>query len=169
MGNVGAGEILVILLVGLIVLGPTKLPHAVRQVGRFVGELRRIGAGFRQELRDAVEEPVMQTKATLAAADPRNVLKTTGASGPPASKPTRAGEPQRTTASPPNQRASSPTSPPATASPAEEQAQEAKSVGNVGDGAAGGSGDPVVGREAGSAAGTADGTDGEIPDADGSR
>lgn len=166
MGNVGAGEILVILLVGLVVLGPTKLPHAVRQVGRFVGELRRIGAGFRQELRDAVEEPVMQTKATLAAADPRNVLKSTAASGPPASNATREGGPQRTTASPPSERASSPTSTPATGSPPEEKAHRANSVGG---GSASGSSDPVAGREPGSAAGSADDTGGEIPDADGSR
>ena len=75
MFNIGSGEVLVILLVGLIVLGPAKLPGAVRQVGRFAGEVRRIGASFRQELRDAVEEPIQQTKATLAAADPRSAIK----------------------------------------------------------------------------------------------
>ena len=55
MGNLGGGEILVILLVALIVLGPTKLPPAIRQVGRVVGEIRRIGQGFQQELREAAE------------------------------------------------------------------------------------------------------------------
>ena len=72
MGNVGGGEILVILLVALIVLGPTKLPTAIRQVGRFIGEVRRIGTGFQQELREATEplrEPLKETKATLQAAD----------------------------------------------------------------------------------------------------
>ncbi len=72
MGNLGGGEVLVILLVALVVLGPTKLPTALRQFGRFVGEVRRIGAGFQQELRDATEplsEPLRETKATLRAAD----------------------------------------------------------------------------------------------------
>ncbi len=72
MGNLGGGEVLVILLVALIVLGPTKLPTAIRQVGRFMGEIRRIGAGFQQELREAAEplsEPLRETKATLKAAD----------------------------------------------------------------------------------------------------
>jgi len=32
--NVGTPELLLILLVGLIVLGPTKLPEAARQVGK---------------------------------------------------------------------------------------------------------------------------------------
>ena len=59
---------LVILLVALVVLGPTKLPTAIRQVGRVVGELRRIGAGFQQELREATE-PLRETQATLKAAD----------------------------------------------------------------------------------------------------
>ena len=66
MGNLGGGEVLVILLVALIVLGPTKLPPAIRQVGRVVGEMRRIGQGFQQELRDAAQ-PLQETKETLKA------------------------------------------------------------------------------------------------------
>ncbi len=68
MGNLGGGEILVILLVALIVLGPTKLPPAVRQVGKVVGEIRRIGQGFQQELREAAE-PLRDATADLKAAD----------------------------------------------------------------------------------------------------
>ena len=34
MGNLGGGEILVILLVALLVLGPSKLPDAARQLGK---------------------------------------------------------------------------------------------------------------------------------------
>jgi sec-independent protein translocase protein TatB len=56
--NVGTPELLVILLVALIVLGPAKLPDAARQVGRFVGELRKVSTGFQSELRDAMQEPV---------------------------------------------------------------------------------------------------------------
>lgn len=58
MFNVGTPELLVILLVALIVLGPNKLPDAARQVGRFMGELRRMSSGFQSELRDAMKEPV---------------------------------------------------------------------------------------------------------------
>ena len=58
MLNVGGGEFLVILLVGLIVLGPQKLPEAARQIGRVMTELRKISSGFQQELRDALDEPV---------------------------------------------------------------------------------------------------------------
>ncbi len=73
MGNLGGAEILVILLVALIVLGPTKLPPAVRQIGKFVGEIRRLGQGFQQELREA-SKPLVETTETLRAADPRNAI-----------------------------------------------------------------------------------------------
>ena len=68
MGNLGGGEILVILLVALIVLGPTKLPPAIRQVGKVVGEIRRIGQGFQEELREAAK-PLHEATADLKAAD----------------------------------------------------------------------------------------------------
>ena len=58
MFNVGTPELLVILLVALLVLGPNKLPEAARQVGRAMSELRRLSSGFQSELRDAMQEPV---------------------------------------------------------------------------------------------------------------
>ena len=59
MFNLGGGEILVILLVALIVLGPTRLPDAARQVGKAMNELRRVSTGFQNELRSAVDEVTM--------------------------------------------------------------------------------------------------------------
>ena len=61
MLNLGTGEVLVILVVALVVLGPDKLPGAARQAGRWLGELRRVSSGFQAELRDALQEPVDQT------------------------------------------------------------------------------------------------------------
>jgi sec-independent protein translocase protein TatB len=68
MFNVGGGELLVIVLVALIVLGPQRLPDAVRTVGRVVGEVRRISSGFQQELRDAFED----SDVAAAASTPRH-------------------------------------------------------------------------------------------------
>jgi sec-independent protein translocase protein TatB len=56
MFNVGGGELLVIMLLALIVLGPQKLPGAVRQAGRVMGEVRRISSGFQQELKQAIDD-----------------------------------------------------------------------------------------------------------------
>ena len=55
MFNVGGGDLLVIMLIALIVLGPRRLPDAAKQVGRVVGDLRRISSGFQQELKDAFD------------------------------------------------------------------------------------------------------------------
>jgi sec-independent protein translocase protein TatB len=56
MFNVGSGELLVILLLALIVLGPEKLPDAARKVGNVVAELRRMSQGFQDEVRRAMED-----------------------------------------------------------------------------------------------------------------
>ena len=61
MFNVGGGEILVILLVALIVLGPAQLPKAARQVGHVTAEIRRISSGFQQELTSALEAEERRT------------------------------------------------------------------------------------------------------------
>jgi sec-independent protein translocase protein TatB len=56
MFNVGGGELLVIMLLALIILGPQRLPTAARTVGRVMGDLRRISSGFQQELKDAFDD-----------------------------------------------------------------------------------------------------------------
>lgn len=58
MFNIGGPEVLVILVLALIVLGPQRLPDAARQIGKFMGELRRMSSGFQQELRSAMDDPV---------------------------------------------------------------------------------------------------------------
>lgn len=78
MGTLGPAEILVILLVALLVLGPERLPDAARKVGQFVGEVRKIGSGFQNELRDAMNV----TTTGPDQPDP----KATAATGGPASE-----------------------------------------------------------------------------------
>ena len=63
MGNLGGGEILVILLVALLVLGPSKLPDAARQLGKAVAEFRKVSGGFQRELRAALEPEPEPTPA----------------------------------------------------------------------------------------------------------
>ena len=47
-------EMMVIFVVALLVLGPTKLPEAGRQVGKALAELRKWSSGVQAELRDAM-------------------------------------------------------------------------------------------------------------------
>src|SRR5688500_11248955 len=58
MGSIGAPEILVILVVALLVLGPDRLPEAARQAGRVLAEVKRMSSGFQAELRDAMQTPI---------------------------------------------------------------------------------------------------------------
>jgi sec-independent protein translocase protein TatB len=57
MFNVTGGELLLILVMALIVLGPERLPDAARQLGKALGQLRDISGSFQREIRDAFEEP----------------------------------------------------------------------------------------------------------------
>ncbi len=55
MFNVGGGEIIVVLLLALLVLGPDKLPATAKKVGKFLHEFRRMTSGFEQEVRKAMD------------------------------------------------------------------------------------------------------------------
>lgn len=64
MFNLSGSEIVVILLLALVVLGPEKLPEAIRRFGRLYGELRRMSKGFQSEFKDAFDEPMRELRAT---------------------------------------------------------------------------------------------------------
>jgi Tat protein translocase TatB subunit len=61
--SLGPAEILVILVVALIVLGPKRLPEAGRQVGKAIAEIRRWTTDVKSDLKSAidVEVPVRST------------------------------------------------------------------------------------------------------------
>ncbi len=64
LNSLGAGEAIAILVIALIVLGPEKLPDAIRKFGNIYGELRRMSHGFQSELRDAFDEPLRELRGT---------------------------------------------------------------------------------------------------------
>ncbi|MFM7127251.1 MAG: Sec-independent protein translocase protein TatB [Actinomycetota bacterium] len=64
MFNLSGSEIVIILLLALIVLGPEKLPEAIRRFGRIYGELRKMGSGFQSEFRNAFDEPLNELRET---------------------------------------------------------------------------------------------------------
>jgi Tat protein translocase TatB subunit len=68
MFNVGGMELLVIAVLALVVLGPEKLPGAIRQIGQVTGELRRISKGFQTDLRGALDEAEREAEAARNAA-----------------------------------------------------------------------------------------------------
>lgn len=64
MFNLSGSEIVVILLLALIVLGPEKLPEAIRKFGRVYSEIRKISNGFQSEFKNAFEEPMRELRET---------------------------------------------------------------------------------------------------------
>ena len=56
--NVGPGEILVILVIALVVLGPSRLPATARTLGRFLARTRDVVARFQQEMQAAADAPL---------------------------------------------------------------------------------------------------------------
>lgn len=64
MFNLQGSEIIVILLLALVVLGPEKLPDAVRRFMQTYHELRKMGQGFQTELKSALDEPMRELRDT---------------------------------------------------------------------------------------------------------
>ena len=54
MFNVGGPEIVLVILVALVVLGPEQLPKAMRTFGNVMGEVRKLSSGFQNEVRDVM-------------------------------------------------------------------------------------------------------------------
>ena len=57
MFGIGMPELLVILVVALLVLGPKRLPEVARSLGRGMAEFRRASTELRQSLNAPLEEP----------------------------------------------------------------------------------------------------------------
>ena len=53
MFGIGVSELLVILVVALIFLGPERLPEVAKALGKGLAELRRATSGLTDELREA--------------------------------------------------------------------------------------------------------------------
>lgn len=67
MFNFSGSEIIFLLLLALIILGPEKLPDAIRSVGRTYSEFKKMSAGFQSELKSALDEPVREMRETAEA------------------------------------------------------------------------------------------------------
>ena len=50
LGKIGMMEIIIILMVALIIFGPTKLPELGRSIGKSINELRQAGKDLRKSI-----------------------------------------------------------------------------------------------------------------------
>jgi sec-independent protein translocase protein TatB len=60
MFDIGAAELLVIIIVAVVVIGPKDLPLAMRVAGRWIGKVRRISAQFRSGIDTMVREAELE-------------------------------------------------------------------------------------------------------------
>jgi sec-independent protein translocase protein TatB len=56
MFDIGWGELLVIGIVALVVIGPKELPGVVRTLGQTMAKLRRMAADFQNQFNEAMRE-----------------------------------------------------------------------------------------------------------------
>ena len=60
MFGIDAPELLVIVIVAIVVIGPKDLPLALRTAGRWIGKMRRVSAHFRSGLDTMIREAEME-------------------------------------------------------------------------------------------------------------
>lgn len=60
MFDIGATELLVIVIVAVIVIGPKDLPLALRTAGRWMGKIRRVSGHFRTGVETMIREAEME-------------------------------------------------------------------------------------------------------------
>lgn len=56
MFDIGATELLLIIIVAVVVIGPKDLPLALRTAGRWMGKMRRISGHFRAGVENMIRE-----------------------------------------------------------------------------------------------------------------
>jgi len=59
MFDIGWSEILVIIVVAIVVVGPKELPRLMGTFGRYAGKLRRAAAEFQRQFDDAIRDTEM--------------------------------------------------------------------------------------------------------------
>ena len=120
MFDIGASELLIIVIVAVLVIGPKDMPLAMRTAGRWIGKMRKISGHFRAGLDAMVREAEMEDmekkwkaqneKIMREHPDGASEMEPTGALPSPRSPPAVAAEPAE---------AADATPPPASAGPAE--------------------------------------------------
>jgi sec-independent protein translocase protein TatB len=55
MSGVGSSELIILILIGLIVLGPKRLPQIANQLGSWIGQARRMTRAMKRQLEEELD------------------------------------------------------------------------------------------------------------------
>jgi sec-independent protein translocase protein TatB len=96
MFDVGFGELVLLFVIGLLVLGPQRLPKVAAEIGKWVGRARRTATQLRRQLEREIELADLEANNPQRPAPPpagENPTPAPGAHAGPAATP---GEPATT-------------------------------------------------------------------------
>lgn len=65
MFDIGIGEILIMAVVGLLIFGPDRLPHAAADAAKWLKQIRAMASGARQDLADSAGVDLGETVETI--------------------------------------------------------------------------------------------------------
>ena len=60
MFDIGASELLLVVIVAIVAIGPKDLPLALRTAGRWIGKIRRVSGHFRSGLESMIREAELE-------------------------------------------------------------------------------------------------------------
>lgn len=111
MLDIGSSELLVIIIVAVLVIGPKDLPRALHTIGRYVGKARAMTRHLRSGIDEMVRQAELEELEKKWAAENARIMAQHPPAQPDEANPdaTGAGD----TASPPVAAATSATTPPA--------------------------------------------------------
>ena len=90
MFDIAPSELLLVLIVAVIAIGPKELPGTLRTVGRWMGQMRRMSAHFRTGFDAMVREAEMEELEAKWAAQNAKIMAEHPADAPPEAEPTGA-------------------------------------------------------------------------------
>ncbi|MEM9501313.1 MAG: Sec-independent protein translocase protein TatB [Pseudomonadota bacterium] len=91
MFDIGAAELLVIVIVAILVIGPKDMPRAMRTAGRWIGQVRRVSTHFRTGIDAMVREAELEDMEKKWKAQNEAIMKRSAVSSD-----SKAGEPTMT-------------------------------------------------------------------------
>jgi len=62
--NLSGSELIFLVIIALVVLGPDKLPEAMRKAGKAYADFKKMTTGFQTEMKSVLDEPMRELRET---------------------------------------------------------------------------------------------------------